>query len=86
MIQSRDFREDLYGLANGTGWEPYDLHHLTKVPGSDLYSLYKDPAQQIITAGTGSTGDDLDDLDHRCRLTDNRQVKHRSILKPIYYV
>ena len=32
----RSLTEDLYGLAQATGWEPYDLHDLTK--RLDLYS------------------------------------------------
>ena len=54
------FREDLYGLAHTIGWEPYDLHDLTKGSGLDLCYLYTDPAQRFITADTGSTLDDLD--------------------------
>ena len=34
------------------------------VPPLELYSLYTDPAQRLITLDTGSTVDDLDDLEN----------------------
>ena len=52
------FREDLYGLAHVTGWEPHDLHCLAHVSwvGCVLH-VYRDPAQHLLTANTGSTVD-----------------------------
>ena len=39
------FREDLYGIAHVTGWEPYDLHHLTHISrvGTFFYLLLFPP-------------------------------------------
>ena len=56
----RYFREDLYSLANVTGWEPYVLHGLADF--SRLDSHYTDPAQHPLTADTGAIHD-LHDLD-----------------------
>ena len=56
--------EDLYGIAHVTGWEPYDLYDLANISRVEVCTLLlrTDHAHYIITPGTGSTADDLNDL------------------------
>ena len=54
-------REDLYGPAHVAERKPYDKCY--PVTGSDLHSLYTNPAQHRRTAYTGSTVDYADLVD-----------------------